>query len=213
MLFDLTTLPPLDQYKLLASTVVPRPIAWVVSLSAEGRLNAAPFSFFNVFGAGPPILCIGIGARRPGDCKDTGENIRLTGEFVVNLVAHDNAAAMNVTAIEFGPEIDELAEAKLTTLPSFKVKPPRIAESPVAMECVRHSIIEFGSDRALVIGQVVAMHVRDDAVLDAKRCHIDTPKLDLIGRMHGGGWYSRTTERFDMPRIPVEMWNPGDSQA
>ena len=210
MLFDLTTLPPLDQYKLLASTVVPRPIAWVVSLSAEGRLNAAPFSFFNVFGAGPPILCIGIGARRPGDCKDTGENIRQTGEFVVNLVAHDNAEAMNVTAIEFGPEIDELAEAKLTTLPSFKVRPPRIAESPVAMECLRHSIIEFGPDRALVIGEVVAMHVRDDAVLDAERCHIDTPKLDLIGRMHGGGWYSRTTDRFDMPRIPVELWTPGE---
>ncbi|MCF3946842.1 flavin reductase family protein [Acidiphilium sp. AL] len=207
MLFDLTALKPLDQYKLLASTVVPRPIAWVVTLDAEGRLNAAPFSFFNVFGSGPPILCIGIGARRPGDCKDTGENIRLTGEFVVNLVAHDNAEAMNVTAIEFGPEIDELAEAKLTTLPSAKIKPPRIAESPVAMECVRHSMIEFGPDRALVVGRVVAMHVRDDAVLDAERCHIDTPKLDLIGRMHGAGWYSRTTERFDMPRILVDEWH------
>lgn len=210
MLFDFTVLKPLDQYKLLASTVVPRPIAWVVSLNAAGRLNAAPFSFFNVFGAGPPILCIGVGARRPGDYKDTGENIRQTGEFVVNLVAHDNAEAMNVTAIEFGPEIDELAEAKLTTLPSFKVRPPRIAESPVAMECLRHSIIEFGPDRALVIGEVVAMHVRDDAVIDAERCHVDTPKLDLIGRMHGGGWYSRTTERFDMPRIPVDLWNPDE---
>lgn len=209
MLFDLTKLPTLNQYKLLASTVVPRPIAWVVTLSASGRLNAAPFSFFNVFGAGPPIVCLGIGSRRPGDPKDTGENIRLTGEFVVNLVAHDNAAAMNVTAIEFGPEVDELAQAKLTTLPSVKIAPPRIAESPVAMECTLHSIVEFGPDRALVIGQVQAMHVRDDAVLNPERCHIDTPKLDLIGRMHGGGWYSRTTERFDLPRIAVQDWPIG----
>ncbi|HEX7390998.1 MAG TPA: flavin reductase family protein [Acidiphilium sp.] len=210
MLFDFTALPPADQYKLLASTVVPRPIAWVVTLSPEGRLNAAPFSFFNVFGSGPPILCIGIGARRPGDPKDTGENIRQTREFVVNLVGHGNAEAMNVTAIEFGPEIDELAEAGLTVLPSVKVKPPRIAESPVSMECVLHSMMEFGPGRATVIGEVAAMHVRDDAVLDAGRCHIDTPKLDLIARMHGAGWYSRTTERFDMRRIPVEQWRPVD---
>ncbi len=209
MLFDLTKLTPENQYKLLASTVVPRPIAWVVTLSPEGRLNAAPFSFFNVFGAGPPILCLGIGARRPGDPKDTGENIRLTGEFVVNLVAHENAEAMNVTAIEFGPEVDELAEARLTTLPSEKIRPPRIAESPVAMECTLHSMIEFGPDRAMVIGQVQAMHVRDDAVLNPERCHIDTPKLDLIGRLHGGGWYARTTERFDMPRIAVGDWPTG----
>lgn len=209
MLFDFTKLPSSDQYKLLASTVVPRPIAWVVTLNPAGRLNAAPFSFFNVFGAGPPILCLGIGARNPGNPKDTGENIRLSGEFVVNLVGYDNADAMNVTAIEFGPETDELAEAGLTTLPSVKVKPPRIAQSPVAMECTLHSMIEFGPDRALVVGQVQALHVRDEAVLNPERCHIDTPKLDLIGRMHGGGWYSRTTEQFELKRIPVENWTKG----
>lgn len=209
MLFDLTKLSPQSQYKLLASTIVPRPIAWVVTLSPSGRLNAAPFSFFNAFGSGPPILCLGIGARKPGDPKDTGENIRVTGEFVVNLVGHANAEAMNVTAIEFGPEIDELAEAKLTTVASTMVKPPRIAESPVSMECTLHSMIEFGPDRAMVVGQVQAIHVRDDAVLDPERCHIDTPKLDLIGRLHGGGWYTRTTERFDMPRIPVTEWPAG----
>lgn len=209
MLFDLTKLSPQNQYKLLSSTVVPRPIAWVVTISPSGKLNAAPFSFFNVFGSGPPILCLGIGSRRPGDPKDTGENIRQTGEFVVNLVGHENAEAMNVTAIEFAPDIDELAQARLTTQPSAKIKPPRIAESPVAMECTLHSVIEFGPDRAMVVGQVQAMHVRDDAVLNLERCHIDTPKLDLIGRLHGGGWYARTTESFDMPRIPVEDWPTG----
>ena len=206
MYFDLSVLPPLDQYKLLASTIVPRPIAWVVTVGPDGATNAAPFSFFNAFGAGPPIICLGIGARALGNPKDTGENIRRSREFVVNLVARANAEAMNITAIEFGPEIDEIAQAQLNTLASSKVAPPRIAESPVAMECVLHSIIDFSADRALVIGEVVAMHVADAAVLDAKRCHIDTPKLDLIGRMHGGGWYTGTNERFDMPRIPVGEW-------
>ena len=206
MEFDFAALSATDRYKLLVSTVVPRPIAWVVTLDGRGRPNAAPFSFFNAVSQDPPILAIGIGGRRPGDIKDTGNNIRETGEFVVNLVAAVNAEAMNVTAIEFGPEVNELAEAGLTPVPSVKVRPPRIAESPVAMECTLHSMIEFGPDRALVIGQVQAMHVRDDAVLNPERCHIDTPKLDLIGRMHGGGWYARTTERFDMPRIPVGNW-------
>jgi flavin reductase (DIM6/NTAB) family NADH-FMN oxidoreductase RutF len=207
MLFDLTRLAPIDQYKLLSATIVPRPIAWVVTQDLQGRINAAPFSFFNAFGAGPPIICIGIGAREPGQPKDTVANIRATGEFVVNLVGHANAEAMNVTAIDFGAGVNELSQAGLTTTASVKIKPPRIVQSPVALECVRHSIVEFAADRALLIGEVVAMHVRDDAVLDAERCHIDTPRLDLIGRMHGGGWYVRTRELFDVPRISPEDWN------
>jgi flavin reductase (DIM6/NTAB) family NADH-FMN oxidoreductase RutF len=210
MLFDFATLSAQDSYKLLISTVVPRPIAWISSLDAEGRLNAAPFSFFNALVGEPPIVAIGIGGRRPADApgtwKDSGANIRATGQFVVNLVPYDLREAMNVTAIEFGHDVNELAEAGLTTLPSAKVKPPRIAESPVSMECERLSIVEVNVDRAIVLGRVLAMHVRDEAVLDAKRCYIDTPKLDLIGRMHGGGWYARTTDLFEMPRIPVARW-------
>ena len=206
MLFDFETLATQDRYKLLVSTVVPRPIAWVVTQDTQGRLNAAPYSFFNVFSADPPVVVFGIGGRKPGNVKDTGQNIRETGQFTVCLVNQATAEPMNITAIDFPPEVDELAEAKLTTLPSTKVKPPRIAESPVAFECERFLIVELNTDRALVLGRVVAMHVRDDCVLDAKRCHIDTPKLDLIGRMHGGGWYTRTTDRFEMPRIPLEAW-------
>ncbi len=206
MLFDFASLDANERYKLLVSTVVPRPIAWVVTLDPAGRRNAAPFSFFNAFSQDPPVVCVGIGGRRPGDVKDTGNNIRRNGEFVVNLVAADLAPQMNITAIEFGPEIDELAEAGLTTLPSVKVKPPRIAESPVAMECERLATIELGNARALVLGRVLAMHIRDDAVLDAAKCYIDTPRLDLIGRMHGRGWYTRTTDRFEIPRIKVEDW-------
>jgi flavin reductase (DIM6/NTAB) family NADH-FMN oxidoreductase RutF len=207
MLFDFDKLPPQQRYKLLVSTVVPRPIAWVVSLDATGRVNAAPFSFFNVFGEDPATVIIGIGGRKPGDAKDTGNNIRETGEFVVNLVSFENAQQMVETAIEFDHSVNEIAEAGLTTIPSTKVKPPRLAESPVAMECERMMTIELGLQRALIVGKVVAMHVRDDCVLDASRNYIDTAKLDLIGRMHGGGWYARLSDRFEVPRIPVEKWH------
>ncbi|HYZ61737.1 MAG TPA: flavin reductase family protein [Acetobacteraceae bacterium] len=207
MLFDFEKLTPQEHYKLLISTVVPRPIAWVVTQDPGGLLNAAPFSFFNVLSGDPPLIAIGIGGREPGDAKDTGGNIRRNQQFVVNLVDYASAQAMNVTAIEFPPEVDEIAAAGLHTLPSVRVKPPRIAESPVALECERFTTLEIGADRALIIGRVVAMHVRDEAVLDAARCYIDTPKLDLIGRMHGGGWYTRTTDLFEMPRIPLEKWH------
>jgi len=206
MLFDFDRLSPENRYKLLVSTVVPRPIAWVVSVDLDGRVNAAPFSFFNAVSGDPPMVVVGIGGRGPGESKDTAVNIRNTPEFVVNLVSAESAAAMNVTAIDFGPEVRELEEAGLTPVASEKVKPPRIAESPVALECVRHVTVELGTDRSVVFGRVVAMHVRDAAVLDAAKCYIDTPKLDLIGRMHGRGWYARTRDQFEMPRIAVAEW-------
>ncbi|MDA8048698.1 MAG: flavin reductase family protein [Rhodospirillales bacterium] len=212
MLFEFDRISPENRYKLLVSTVVPRPIAWVVTLDLEGRVNAAPFSFFNAVSQDPPVVVIGIGGRGPGRSKDTAVNIRNRPEFVVNLVNADEAAAMNVTAIEWEPEVRELEEAGLTTIPSVKVKPPRIAESPVALECVKHVTVELGIDRSVVFGRVVAMHVRDDAVLDAAKCYIDTPKLDLIGRMHGRGWYTRTRDRFEMPRIAVSDWR-GQAEA
>lgn len=206
MLFDFASLAPLDRYKLITATVVPRPIAWVVTQDAEGQLNAAPYSFFNALAGNPPIIGIGVGGRPSGAPKDTGANIRAIGQFVVCLVPFALAEAMNVTAIEFDHGVDELAEAGLSTASSAKVAPPRIAESPVALECEVFTLVEAGPERLIVLGRVLAMHVRDDAVLDAARCHIDTPALDLIGRMHGGGWYARTTDRFDLPRIPVADW-------
>lgn len=205
MLFDFATLAPDQVYKLLVSTVVPRPIAWVTTRDPEGRINAAPYSFFNVMGNDPPVVCIGIGPKN-GDLKDTGANIRRTGQFVVNLVSEDTLEAMNITAIDVEPGVDELAMAKLTPLPSTTVAPPRIAESPVALECERLAVVEIGNGRAVVMGKVLAMHVRDDCVLDAERCHIDTPKLGLVGRMHGRGWYARTTDRLEVPRISVAEW-------
>ncbi len=191
MLFDFAAMRAENIYKLLISTVVPRPIAWVTTRDLDGSVNAAPFSFFNCVSGDPPVVCIGIGGRAPGDSKDTGGNIRRTGEFVVNLVSHELAGEMNVTAIDFGKAVNELAQAGLDTAPSAHVKPPRIATAPVSMECERLVIVEVGVDRSVILGKVVAMHIRDDCVLDPVRCYVDTPRLDLIGRMHGAGWYAR----------------------
>jgi len=155
----------------------------------------------------------GIGGRGPGDVKDTGGNIRRTGQYVINLVSYELAEPMNVTAIDFPKGVDELKEAGLTTAPSLHVKPPRIAEAPVSFECERLVIVDVGVDRAVVLGKVLAIYVRDDCVLDKDRCYIDTPKLDLIGRMHGGGWYSRVTDRFELPRIPVDEWPARKAKA
>ena len=206
MLFDFAAIPPREQYKLLVSTITPRPIAWVVSQNASGRLNAAPFSFFNAFSGEPPIIGIGIGSHEPGRPKDTRCNIRDTREFTVNLVSEEAAQKMNITAIEFEPEVCELDEAQLETIPSTHVKPPRIAVSPVSMECTLHQIVDLGGISSLVLGRVLAMHVRDDFVLDPAKHYIDTPNLHLIGRMHGTGWYARTSDLFEMPRIPRPNW-------
>ena len=212
MLFDFKEIPGKECYKLLVSTVTPRPIAWVVSQDANGVLNAAPFSFFNVFSGDPAVVAIGIGNRKPGQAKDSRANIRETGEFVVNLVSEANAEAMNITGIEFDSTVDELEQAGLTSLPSARVKPPRIAESPVAMECELMHIVDMG-ESGLVLGRVVAIHVRDDLVLDAANHYIDKPRLKLLGRMHGRGWYARTSDLFEMPRIPVNEWKMKPSAA
>ncbi|MDO9711318.1 flavin reductase family protein [Paracraurococcus lichenis] len=205
MLFDFEKLAPQDCYKLVVSSVVPRPIAWVVSQDEAGVVNAAPYSFFNAFSDNPVVVGIGCGPRPEGALKDTAENIRRTGEFVVNLVPESAIHGMNATAIDFPPGVDELAEAGLTKLPSAKVKPPRIAESPVALECVTFQLVPAGR-HTIVLGRVVAVHIQDDCVLDPVKCYVDTPKLGLVGRMHGRGWYARTTDRFEVPRMTVAEW-------
>lgn len=206
MHFDFAKIPPREGYKLLVSTVTPRPIAWITSLNAHGQLNAAPFSFFNVFAGDPAVVGIGIGSHEPGRAKDTRKNIAHTKEFVVNLVSEDMAEAMNITAIEFEPTVNEIDEAQLETAHSIHVEPPRIAASPVSMECALMQIVDLGEHNGLVLGRVLAMHVRDELVLDPAKHYIDTPNLKLIGRMHGSGWYARTSDRFLMDRIPRANW-------
>lgn len=205
MMFDFETLPARDRYKLLVSTVVPRPIAWVVSQDLAGQVNAAPYSFFNAFGDDPAVIAIGCGPRAPGVPKDTLANIRATGQFVVCMVPEAQMHAMVVTATDFPEGTDEMEIAGLTKIASTRVAPPRIGESPVAMECETFQLVEAGR-HTIVIGRVLAMHVRDDAVMNVEKSYIDTPKLELVGRMHGSGWYARTTDRVEVPRYTAEQW-------
>lgn len=208
MLFDFDKIHGRNAYKLITSTVVPRPIAWVVSQDESGRNNAAPFSFFNAFSGGPPIVCIGVGETDAG-MKDTLNNIMRTGEFVINMVPADLAEAMNVTAVPFPPEVDEIAEAGLTTVPSSRIKVPRIAESPIAYECTLKDLLLLAPQNRLVIANVVAMHVRDDAVLDAEKCYVDVARLDLLARMASPSNYAYTRDQFRLPQIPLADWQAG----
>ncbi len=205
MQFDFATISPADCYKLMASTIVPRPIAWVVTQDAAGAVNVAPYSFFNAVSGNPPLIVLGVGGRDNGAPKDTAANIRRSGQFVVNLVNEAMVPAMVVTAADFEPGVDEAVLAGLTTLPSVKIAPPRIAESPVAFECEVFQTIGLPNERDLVIGRIVMMHIASDAMLDPARHYVDTPKLNMVGRMHGGGWYARTGDQFEVKRI-----TPGD---
>lgn len=200
MLFDLENLPAQSRYKILTATVTPRPIAWITTMSAEGAVNAAPFSFFNVMGHEPPTIAIGLLRRADGGYKDTAENILATGEFVVNLVSEQMAEAMNLTCIDAPPGVDELKLANLRALPSQRVAPPRIDGCPVSFECRSLASIVTGPRQVTVVGSVVCAHIDDEFVLDGERCHIDTPALKLVSRMHGSGWYARSTDLFQLTR-------------
>ncbi len=199
MRFDLDKVDTAIAYKLLAATVVPRPIAWVVTQDAHGNVNAAPFSFFNVMGHNPPTVAIGLLAVPDRGFKDSARNILETGELVVNLVPERLVEQMNLTAIDAPAGFNELELAGLHTLPSTHIKPPRIAECPVAFECVTHTTVETGPTQTIVIGRVLAVHIDDAYVRDEARGHLHTEKLNLVGRMFGSS-YTRTNDTFDLAR-------------
>lgn len=198
MEFDLEDRHADRSYALLASLVVPRPIAWVTTLGPDGTVNAAPFSFFNVLGADPPIVGFCPGDRNDGTPKDTARNIRTNHEFVVNLVDAGTAEAMNLTAASLPYGSSELTAASLTTAPSSIVRPPRIAEAPAALECVEWGTLQIGDNR-LIIGLVKRLHVRD-ALVDLETLRIRSDRFEAIGRMASPDWYCRTMDRFEMKR-------------
>lgn len=206
MQFDMEQLDPDSRYKILTATVTPRPIAWITTLSADGIVNAAPYSFFNVMGAEPPVVTIGMLRATRTQFKDTAANILATGEFVVNLVPYALVQAMNITCMDAPPEVDELAAAGLEALPSTKVRPPRIGGAPVSFECRVLTSLVTSPRQTIVLGRVVQAHVEDRFVTDAARCHIDTPALDLVARMHGSGWYARPTDTFQVDRKTYAEW-------
>ncbi len=185
-------------YPILASLITPRPIALVTTLSPDGKINAAPFSFFNVLGAEPPIVAFAPGDRDDGTPKDTARNIRLTREFVINLVDEAIAEPMNQCAASLPYGENELVQAGLTAAPSTSVKPPRIAEAPASLECTEWGTLQIGGNR-VVIGMVKRVHVRDE-FFDAEKLRVRGEKLSLIGRMAAPHWYCRTKDRFEMIR-------------
>lgn len=196
--FDAGQLDPEAQYKLMIGTVTPRPIALVTTLGPRGP-NAAPFSFFQAIGSDPPMLSFSVGNKEDG-AKDTVANIRECPEFVVHIVADAIKEKMNVCAIDFPLGVDEIREAGFTPLPSRKVRPPRIAEAPVAMECRLVQTIALGrKPNHLVIGEVVYFHYHDGIVNE--RFHVDVGRINPIARLAGRGGYARITDRFEMPRI------------
>jgi flavin reductase (DIM6/NTAB) family NADH-FMN oxidoreductase RutF len=205
MRFDVDTTEASITYKLLAASVVPRPIAWTVTLDKQGRINAAPFSFFNVMGSAPPIVALGILGDAKKGFKDSARNIMDTGEFVVNLVPVTLAEKMNITSIDAPTGLNELELAGLTPASSEHVKPPRIAESPVSFECVNHATVVTGPHQVLVIGRVLAIHIKDEFLIDATRGHVDTLKLDLVARTFGSG-FARMGEPFDLVRPSWKDW-------
>jgi flavin reductase (DIM6/NTAB) family NADH-FMN oxidoreductase RutF len=202
--FDFTELSAAERYKLLGGLVVPRPIALVTSQNADGRVNAAPFSFFNAFAEEPPLIVLGLGMSPAGGAKDTTINIRDTGEFVVNLVDEPIAEAMNLCAIDFPPEISEIEVAALELLRSDAIGPPRIAQAPVSLECRRYVTLQPARERYLVIGEVVVAHVKD-GIVDPATLRVDRDAYAPVGRLFGGG-YVRTHDRFEMPRLTYGEW-------
>jgi flavin reductase (DIM6/NTAB) family NADH-FMN oxidoreductase RutF len=202
--FEFATLSASERYKLLGGLVVPRPIALVTTQDADGRVNAAPFSFFNVFAEEPPLLVLGLGISPQGGTKDTTVNIREAGEFVVHLVDEPIAEAMNLCAIDFPPEISEIEVAGLDLAPSERVAPPRIARAPVGLECRRYLTLQPSRERYLVIGEVLVAHVRD-GIVDPATLRVDRDAYAPIGRLFGGG-YVRTHDRFEMPRLTYQQW-------
>lgn len=198
--FDLSTMKKADSYKLLASVIVPRPIAWIVSRDSAGEVNAAPFSFFNIVSADPPIVAISIAAPPDRSLKDTLANIRERGEFVVNMVPEELAVAMNITATNAPRGMDETKLAGLELVPCSVVDVPRIAGSPVALECKLFETLQPGGETVIVLGRILYVHVRRSAFEDESRLHIDPAKLRLIGRMHGGGGYCTTRDLFTIER-------------
>lgn len=197
MTYDLEALPPAKRYSLLASLVTPRPIAWVTTIDEDGTVNAAPFSFFNVFGSNPPIVAFAPGNKDSVTPKDTARNIRRNGEFVVHMVDEPLGQMMVDTSATLPHGESEVANLSLTTIPSERVSVPRIAEAPVALECSEHSTIEIGSNR-MIIGVVHLIHTRD-GLMD-ENDHLKRDQYSVIGRMASPDWYSKTTDQFEIPR-------------
>ena len=198
--FDLAALARPDAYKLLTSVVVPRPIAWITSRDSEGAVNVAPFSFFNMLSSDPAVVGIGFSSAPDREGKDTYQNIRAHGEFVINMVPEELANAMNLTATNVPRGMSEAEMAGLELAPAAMVDVPRLAASPASLECRLLEFRSFGGTGVICLEQVHYVHILTAAISNPERFHFDPSKLRIIGRMHSPNGYTRTRDTFDIER-------------
>jgi flavin reductase (DIM6/NTAB) family NADH-FMN oxidoreductase RutF len=199
-------LPHQSLYKIMIGSIVPRPIGWISTIDMQGRRNLAPFSFFNAVCSNPPtvLFCPSIRGA-DGSEKDTLKNIRVNGEFVVNIVSEFLAEAMNQSSAELPPDEDEFVVGGVTPAPSIKVKPPRVAESLVHYECRATQIIDISSQPgggSVVIGEVLHLHIDDSVLIGTDK--IDVLKLKPVGRLAGAS-YCRVSDLFELQRPPSKI--------
>ena len=203
MKFDLDKFGIKDCHDLLVGAVLPRPIAFVSTIGANGVNNLAPFSYFTVLSSKPPILGFGIGSKRDGGKKDTLANLEFSGDFVINVVTENLVEAMNQTSGDYPPEVDEFQVAGLTPGKSDLVQSPRVTESPINIECRLKQILQFGDAPRInrfVVGEVVRIHIKKE-LLEGNI--IRAERLKAIGRM-GGDFYCRTQDLFEMKRPEIQ---------
>jgi len=190
-----------DNYKLLTNLVVPRPIAWVTSINELNIVNLAPFSFFNAVSSDPLLVIISVGTRDNNSQKDTARNIIRSGEFAINMVTEDLMQAMNISAVDFPPNISEVEASGLQVVVSEKIKVPRLAQSPINMECKLHTKVDLGVN-TLFVSEIVMFHVADDLISERLRINGFAP----IGRLGSPSAYCRTADRFELPRMSYQEY-------
>ena len=190
-----------ERYKLLTAFVLPRPIAWLTTVGPTGVVNAAPFSFFNVFAEDPPLCMVAINRRPDGRIKDSWTNIERTGQFVVNLTDEPLARKMHESSGDFPPEVGEPDYLGLKLAPSVDVAPPRLADAPWSMECKTWQTITVKDDRCLVMGEGLRFHIRDE-LWDPKAMRVHMDRYHPVGRMFADR-YCRTDDRMEFPAAPV----------
>jgi len=202
--FDFATLSGPQRYKLLCGLVVPRPIALITSISTDGIVNAAPFSFFNVFSESPPLVVVGLQSKADRSLKDTTRNVRANSVFVINMVDEALAADMVDCSIGFPPDIGEPEALRLPMSAGVHVPVPHLAGSPAALECRKVTMMNFGEERDLLVGEVLGIQVRD-GVVDPATLRTDYENYWPVGRV-AGTTYARMHDRFDLKPDSFEAW-------
>lgn len=200
MFFNLQEISQPNRYKLLTALVVPRPIGWITSLGVDGQVNLAPYSFFNVLGNAPPIVAFGPSARKDGTMKDTRRNVENAGAFVVNIVTPEAAPSMHASSADFPPGESETEALGLALLPSVHVNAPRLALSPVHLECRYLQTLEIGHN-SIVFGEILCIHAPDDWI-DSATFRLASNKLVAVGRLAGPGHYATTRDQLDLGPVP-----------